>query len=294
MKGIGCPRLASPIDPGAPLYPPILAPAFSPGKSEQDLQFPLSSSQRSLTRMREQRIRMAAMNDPLPLPLRSCLLLLPLICLVGCSSSTNPAASLPPPAPPITEQENPADPQSGKFAPGDTLELFVKEDPSLNGSYPVREGGYIVIPRAGRVQVSGLGREGAESAIKDYLQRTQLTQASVLVERTPARNARATAVGGPPGIPKIMVYITGNVPRSGVHFVPVTSGRQPGVYETLLVTGGTSRFTHDQRIELHRLDSTGTRRRAVIDLRPIKEGKSPDVPVGDGDIIHVPEKVFGF
>ncbi len=210
----------------------------------------------------------------------------------GCASKSQVA--LPPPAPPQSDKENPGDPLAGKFAAGDVLELFVKEDATLNGSYPVREGGYIVIPRAGRIAVAGLGRDAAETAIREYLQRTQLTQATVLVERTPARAARAAAAGGPTGVPKLMVYITGNVPRSGVHYVPVPAGHQMGVYETLLVTGGTSRFAQDQRVEVLRMDGAGRRQRAVVDLRPIKEGKQADPPVGDGDIIHVPEKVFGF
>jgi protein involved in polysaccharide export with SLBB domain len=212
--------------------------------------------------------------------------------LTGCSSGDK--GNLPPPTPPQSERENPADPMAGRFAPGDILELFVKEDATLNGSYSVREGGYIVIPRAGRISVVGLDRDGAETAIRNYLQRTQLTEATVLVERTPSRVATAAAVGGPPGVPKIMVYITGNVPRSGVHYVPVPAGHTMGVYETLLITGGMSRFAKDQQVEIHRLDGSGTRQRAVVDLRPIRDGKKPDTPVGDGDIIHVPEKVFGF
>lgn len=213
---------------------------------------------------------------------------------LGACASKEASVMLPPPAPPQTEKEAPGDPMTGKFAAGDLLELFVKEDATLNGSYPVREGGYIVIPRAGRIPVAGMARDGAEKAIKDYLQRTQLTQATVLVERTPARAARAAAAGGPPGVPKLMVYITGNVPRSGVHYVPVPAGHQMGIYETLLVTGGTSRFAQDQRVEVLRMDGSGRRQRAIVDLRPIKEGKQADPPVGDGDIIHVPEKVFGF
>ena len=213
---------------------------------------------------------------------------------LGACAGKQVSVPLPPPAPPQTEKESSGDPLAGKFVAGDVLELFVKEDASLNGSYPVREGGYIVIPRAGRIPVAGMPRDGAEKAIKDYLQKTQLTEATVLVERTPARAARAAATGGPPGVPKLMVYITGNVPRSGVHYVPVPTGHQMGIYETLLVTGGTSRFAQDERIEVLRMDGSGRRQRAVIDLRPIKEGKQADPPVGDGDIIHVPEKVFGF
>ena len=67
-----------------------------------------------------------------------------------------------------------------QFVAGDNLEMFVKEDETLNGTYRVREGGYIVVPRAGRISVSGLSRSAAERQVKNALQSTQLTEATVL------------------------------------------------------------------------------------------------------------------
>ena len=43
-----------------------------------------------------------------------------------------------------------------------------------------------------------------------------------------------------------------------------------------------------------RLAEGGRRQPMVVDVRQIRDGMAPDVPVGDGDIIQVPEKVFGF
>jgi len=48
------------------------------------------------------------------------------------------------------------------------------------------------------------------------------------------------------------------------------------------------------KVEVFRHDDSGKRRRAVIDLRPIMKGEAEDPPIADGDIIHVPAKVFGF
>lgn len=214
------------------------------------------------------------------------------LALLAACVSQHPEAPLPPPsmAPAATATVNPL-----TFQPGDTVELFVKEDPTLNGVYPVRDGGYIVIPRAGRIMVVGLERAAAEAKVKDTLQRTQLKEATVLLERSASRTAMAGSnVGGPPGIAKMLVYVTGSVARSGAHYLAVPNGRPLGVYEALLITGGVSKFGQEQRVEVFRADASGKRHRALVDLRAVRQGSAEDPPVGEGDIIFVPEKVFGF
>jgi protein involved in polysaccharide export with SLBB domain len=214
--------------------------------------------------------------------------------LVACKS-TNPVFSGE--LPPVAKRAQPADvatTDSGVFAPGDYLELFVKEDATLNSSHPVREGGYIVIPRAGRINVAGLSRNEAELKVKQVLQQTQLTEATVLVERTSKGAALAAATGISPTASKVMIYVTGAVYKPGTHYVPLPEGKNLGVYEALLITGGLARLAQDQRVEIIRSDSTGKRHRALVDVRQIRLGLAQDPPVGEGDIIHVPEKVFGF
>jgi protein involved in polysaccharide export with SLBB domain len=221
----------------------------------------------------------------------ACLLV---VLLASCQSSSE-MPSEPLPAAALTLRENaPLVAPALTFAPGDVLELFVKEDATLNGSYPVREGGYIVIPRAGRIQVAGLDRTQAESRVKEVLQRTQLTEATVLVERTAKHAGLAQGTTPIAAMPKVMVFLTGAVPRSGAHHIPLPNGRSLGVYEALLITGGMNKFAREDRVEIFRTDSQGRRRRAVVDLRPVRIGQADDPPVGEGDVIHVPEKVFGF
>lgn len=219
-------------------------------------------------------------------------LLLPSL-LAACKNSPEADNTLPPPA-----MLMPAAPQAQVnpmlFGAGDSLELFVKEDATLNGSYPVREGGYIVIPRAGRIQVAGLDRGQAEAKVKEVLQKTQLTEATVLVERTALNGGLAQGATPIAAMPKVMVFLTGAVPRSGAHHIPLPKGRPVGLYEALLITGGMNKFAREDRVEIFRTDGAGRRRRAVVDLRPIRLGQADDPPVGEGDVIHVPEKVFGF
>lgn len=220
----------------------------------------------------------------------SCLFLVVSI-LSACSHREN--GNLPPPS---IKPEIAVTPPAAKdvFQAGDNLELFVKEDASLNNSYPVREGGYIVIPRAGRISVAGLTLTEAEKRVKEALQGTQLTKATVLVERMSKSDQLSSMPGAASSTPKVMVYITGAVKQPGTHLVPITDGRSLGIYETLLITGGLSRLAHEQRVEVIRRDASGKRHRTTIDLRKVSQGLVDDPPVGEGDIIHVPEKVFGF
>lgn len=211
--------------------------------------------------------------------------------LANCTTDQSDGP-LPPPQITPTVQ---AKPDRYAFQVGDQLELFVKEDLTLNGSYAVREGGYIVIPRAGRVNVSGLTRDEAEPRLKEFLQKTQLKEATVIVERTPGPGAASglTTANGQT-IPRVLVYITGSVPRTGAHTIPVPPGKSVGVYEALLISGGMSKFANIVRVEVFRFDGSGKRKRATVDLRPIMKGEADDPAIAEGDIINVPDKVFGF
>lgn len=205
----------------------------------------------------------------------------------GAGCAPKDTGGLPPTA--RTPAHQPTGP-SGSFEPGDTLELYVDEDASFNGQYLVREGGYILIPKIGRIAVQGIDRTAAETLIREVFEKKQLKHARITVERNPGPKTRETQAGAP----QMTIYLTGSVPNPGVHNVPVLAGRRLGVYEVLLVTGGSGRFGNVSRVELLRVDASGRRQRTVIDLRPIRDGKVDDVAVADGDIIHVPEKVIGF
>ena len=210
--------------------------------------------------------------------------------VVSCSSSSTPSNDLPPPlvAAPLARLDS----KPSAFAVGDVLELFVKEDITLNGSYAVREGGYIVIPRAGRIQVEGLSRQAAEERVKEALQQSQLTQATVLVERTPGRSTQGGIAD--PEQPRIVVFLTGAVARPGAHQIPVVQGRAPGLYEVILISGGLSRFAKEDAVEILRKDASGQRQLSLVDLSEVRQGAAPDPAVGEADIIRVPARVFGF
>jgi len=220
------------------------------------------------------------------------LMLIPL--LTACKSNDD-IGTAPPPSLPVAAPRPVAPTANDTFQVGDVLELLVEEDASFSSTYQVREGGYILIPKVGRIPVVNLSRSAAETKIKETLQQGQLKQATVFVERQARQAAPGTNALGPASAPRLMVYLTGGVSRPGQHYVPLRrDGSTPGVYETLLVTGGLAKFANESRVKIMRLDQTGVRRSIPVDVRKIKEGELSDVPVGDGDIINVEEKVFGF
>lgn len=218
--------------------------------------------------------------------------------LVTSCASTSSGDALPPPRMPYANTSGAPAPQgpTDAFRPGDSLELYVKEDSTFSGSYVVRQGGYILIPKVGRITVQGLTKADAEQAIRRTLQNGQLTVATVMVERNPglpAGNSFAASGPVPEGGSRIMVYLTGKVAQPGPHFVPV-KGRSLGLFEALLITNSIGKFANMDKVEILRMDESGRRRHFTVDVSKIRDGKADDVPLGEGDIINVPEKTFGF
>lgn len=222
---------------------------------------------------------------------RASLLLSALVLNVACSAP-NGDHGIPPPRIPRQSALAAAE---AVFKVGDSVELLVEEDTSFSGVFEVREGGYVLIPKIGRVVVVGLNRDAAEGRIKDSLQRQQLKKATVFVERMPGTSRNGAIFGNLAPESAIIIYLTGAVSRPGQHIVPLkTESRPPGLFETLLLTGGLAKFGDDSKVRIMRLDESGKRGSTAVDVRKIRDGLASDVPIGDGDIIQVPEKVFGF
>lgn len=67
-----------------------------------------------------------------------------------------------------------------------------------------------------------------------------------------------------------------------------------GVYEAILIAGGISRFGDDQKVHLLRTGDDGRKHKIPVNIRLIERGEAGDPPIGHGDIVVVPERVFGF
>lgn len=179
---------------------------------------------------------------------------------------------------------------NGSIAVGDKLELFVKEDNAFNGKYQVRERGDIIIPDVGRIPLKGLSVEAAERRIESYLERGQIKDATVILDRIRDQGAGPRVAGAR----RMLVYMTGAVQKTGQHMLTVPDGRPLGVYEAILISGGLGQFADEQKTHVLRMDSKRVRHRIPVNLKMIRQGSAPDPAVGQGDVIVVPEKVFGF
>ncbi len=223
---------------------------------------------------------------------RTLIALYTLVGLISCGSGIKTTGNLPPPNLPGISKV------TGKneavFVDGDSVEVLVEEDPSFNGVFEVREGGYILVPKIGRLLVAGLTRNAVEHRIQEALQRSQIKTATVFVERR--ANTRNLGLGSEFGtVPRVIIYVTGAVARPGQHAVPLLQGaRAPGLFEVLLMAGGLARHGDESKIRILRMTDGGVRQSTMVDMRKIRDGLMADIPLGEGDIVQVPEKVFGF
>jgi len=216
------------------------------------------------------------------------------------SDDSQPSGDFPPPALPPSAQPEPK-PKSRLFdnsvRVGDSLEIFVKEDNQFDGIYLVRERGDIIIPRVGRIPVAGMSVTAAGTKIEAALESNQLTEATLIVDRV--RRAKVESQDPVRSDPResgqrIMVYMTGKVNRPGQHVLTIPKGRTLGVYEAILISGGMTRFGNDEKVHVLRMGEDGKRHRIPVNVRMIEQGKAVDPTIGHGDVVVVPEKVFGY
>lgn len=161
---------------------------------------------------------------------------------------------------------------------GDPVQVFVVEDESFNGVYQIREGGYIVMPRIGRVQIAGKDLTDAEKTIKSSLEASQLRQATVMLERTVESYTSGSAN---------VVYLAGEFKQTGPLLLP--SGYSPTITTIFIRSGGIKDSGDLTRVKLLRL-TEGKSLVEEVNVQAILDGAglTPDVAVQPGDIVVVP------
>ncbi len=166
----------------------------------------------------------------------------------------------------------------GVMLPGEVLQLFVLEDESFNGLYQIREGGYVVLPRVGRVAVVGKDMGGVERAVKEALEATQLRQATVMVER--ARGVYAETKTD-------VVYLAGEFQTPGPMKIP--EGFSPTIVTVILRSGGLTPVADLTRVKLLRLEH-GRALVEEVNVQAILDGTGlqSDLALNAGDIVVVP------
>jgi polysaccharide export outer membrane protein len=170
---------------------------------------------------------------------------------------------------------------------GDLLEVYILEDENFNGIYRVRDGGHVIFPKVGRVQVVGKTLRQAEQAIKASFEgpAQQLKTASVIVER----HEQAPTEEGPNGL---TVYLSGDVVQTGPVSVPFINNMRPTAYQAIVHSGGFGPWANRKRVSVVRRGASG-QDKFELDMRELGVAGS-DMPLREGDMIIVPRKSFGF
>ena len=169
------------------------------------------------------------------------------------------------------------DVDSNLILAGESIEVMVMEDDSFNGVYQIRRGGYIILPRVGRVSLAGKDLAGAEKAIKEALQQNQVKDATVMVERPDG----GLAGSGP------VIYLAGEFHQPGPWKIP--AGVSPTVVTTVLRSGGVTESADLTRVRVLRLVG-GQPLVEEVNVQAILDGVGlpSDLALNPGDIIMVP------
>jgi len=209
------------------------------------------------------------------------------VCLVlsGCGTPAGPAT--PQMAMPTRVAAADMAPRT-LLVPGDTLEVFVKEDNKFDGQYKVRENGDIIVKQIGRLKVGGLTVSGAQEALRQNLESSQLAHPTVIMDRVGTITSQTFEEKA-----KLLIYVTGAVKTPGQHMIAVTNNQPILAYEALLIAGGTTAFADESHAFILRRGAGTMRSTIPLNLRSIRQGIGPDVPLQEGDLITVPERRFG-
>ncbi|MGI9390916.1 MAG: polysaccharide biosynthesis/export family protein [Boseongicola sp.] len=171
---------------------------------------------------------------------------------------------------------------------GDTLQIEVLEDPSLNRTVLVLPNGSITFPFVGNVQAGGQTPGQVQGAITSGIASNFATQPTVFVTVQALRTRAApTSGGGSRGT--IDVYMLGEIGSPGEKSIR----RGTTILQALASTGGFTKFAATKRILLRRTNPrTGEQTVSRINYKAIADGASggQDVVLADGDVIIVPER----
>ena len=157
---------------------------------------------------------------------------------------------------------------------GDKLEIAVFGHADLNRILEVRGDGMIDFPLIGDVRVaskglSRIGREIARILGKDYIVDPQV---SVNVREYGSK----------------WVTVIGEIRTPGRHLL----GLNMRLIDLLAEAGGFTPFANRKQIEILRSESNELRRKLVVNLKAVEDGKTADLLLLAGDVVIVPRRTF--
>ena len=168
--------------------------------------------------------------------------------------------------------------RTSSIGEGEILQLHVIEDQTFDQLYQVRPGGYIILPRVGRVNVAGKNLEQAEEEVRIALEKAQqLIDATVLIERPTTGYSDESSI----------IFLAGAFEKQGPK--RAAAGVTQSLISVLLGEPTKELADFSQVRVLRREDG-----KAIvinIDVQAILDGRQPrseDVLIIPGDIIVLP------
>ncbi len=178
--------------------------------------------------------------------------------------------------------------QEYTLRPGDTLQIEVLEDPSLNRTVLVLPDGRVTFPFAGTIPAEGRTVSQVQANITTALAPNFATRPTVFVSLSNLNPISQTALATEQDGDVVSIFFLGEVNAPGVVEVPTGTT----LLQALAVGGGLTDFAATRRIQLRRTDTQGREIIYRFDFRAISRGAqiTGATIVQEGDVILVPQR----
>ena len=173
--------------------------------------------------------------------------------------------------------------QDYRVRAGDVLQIEVLEDATLNRSAIVLPDGQITLPVAGTIRVAGRSIDQVQADLVARLAPNFASPPTVFVTLSALAERRE-----PEPERTISIYVLGAANTPGK--VEVSPGAT--FLQAIAQAGGPSAFAAKKRIQLRRIDKSGTEQVYKLDLDAIERGTSGDgiTRLKEGDVIFIPQR----
>jgi polysaccharide export outer membrane protein len=174
-----------------------------------------------------------------------------------------------------------------RIRPGDVLRVEVLEDPNLNRETLVLPDGRISFPLAGTVQAGGRTIGQIQTDLAGRLSSNFATGPTVFIS-IDTLSAPAAPRGGVAVARTIDVYVLGEAAKRGKY--QVAAGTT--LLQFLAESGGFSQFAATRRIQLRRVDASGTEKVYTFNYKTMEAGAvaGGSTVIADGDVIVIPQR----
>jgi len=174
--------------------------------------------------------------------------------------------------------------QEYKVKPGDTLQVEVLEDPSLNRQVLVLPDGSVSFPMAGTIKASGKSVPEVKSALSSAMADNFVTPPTVFVGLSSLGTPKSSVHSGG----TVEVYVMGEVGNPGKYEIK----RGTTILQFVAEMGGFTKFAATKRIQIWSTDSTGQQVSYKFNYAALSKGAvlSNNRVIRSGDTIIVPQR----